>query len=139
MLAASSDTMIRTGMLRTKAISVAVTRSLPGNTASAKNTPQASVAPTGAEKTALKMAASMADASRTRPVLCRTNSSWFGGPSLTSLIRPSLLARCPDRVYNKIEHRRQVDAVVERTTEGLKHVTGHVLMSSSVTESRSWP
>jgi hypothetical protein len=90
MLDASSDIMIRTGMLRTKAISVAVTRSLPGNTARAKNTPHARVAPTGAEKTALKMAASMADASRTSPVLRRTNSCWVGVPSLVSLIRPLL-------------------------------------------------
>src|SRR5215831_2695400 len=36
--------------------------------------PNASVAPTGAEKTALKIIASMADASRTRPDDCRTNN-----------------------------------------------------------------
>jgi hypothetical protein len=48
---------------------VAATRSEPGNAVRAKNTPQANVAPTGAEKTALKMAASRALASRTKPVL----------------------------------------------------------------------
>src|SRR5260370_7602925 len=36
--------------------------------------PNASVAPTGAEKTALKIIASKADASRTRPDDCRTNN-----------------------------------------------------------------
>jgi hypothetical protein len=35
--------------------------------------PKASVAPTGAEKTALKIIASRVDASRTRPDDCRTN------------------------------------------------------------------
>ena len=66
--------MMRTGMLRKKETIVAVTRSAPGNAERAKNTPQASVAPTGALNTALKIAASSAEASRTRPVLFRTKS-----------------------------------------------------------------
>ena len=74
MLDASRPIISSTGMLRTNEMMVAVTRSLPGNADNAKNTPQASVAPTGAEKTALKMVASNAEASRTRPVLLRTNS-----------------------------------------------------------------
>ena len=45
--------MIRTGTFRTKEMMVAQTRSAPGNALSAKNTPHARVAPTGAEKTAL--------------------------------------------------------------------------------------
>ena len=48
---------------------VAVTRSAPRNTDRAKNTPHASVAPTGAENTALKIIASTAEASLTSPVL----------------------------------------------------------------------
>ncbi len=66
--------MIRIGTFSTNDHSVAATRSEPGNAVSAKKTPQASVAPTGAEKTALKIVASSAEASRTRPVLRRTNS-----------------------------------------------------------------
>ena len=66
--------MMITGTLITNEISVAVMRSAPRNAERAKNTPQASVAPTGAENTALKMVASRAEASRTRPVLWRTNS-----------------------------------------------------------------
>ena len=66
--------MIRTGMLRTNEMIVAHTKSARGNAESAQKIPNASVAPTGAEKTALKIAASTADASRTSPVLCRTNS-----------------------------------------------------------------
>ena len=53
MLEASRAIMISTGMLRTNEMIVAQTRSAPGNALSAKNTPHASVAPTGAEKTAL--------------------------------------------------------------------------------------
>ena len=74
MLDAMSAIMITIGMLITSEISVAVTRSAPGKAVSAKNTPQARVAPTGAENTALNTIASKADASRTRPVLLRTNS-----------------------------------------------------------------
>src|ERR1700685_2358273 len=74
MLEAISDIMITMGMLITSEISVAVTRSAPGNADRAKNTPQARVAPTGAENTALKTIASKAEASRTRPVLLRTKS-----------------------------------------------------------------
>src|SRR6187549_3690223 len=74
MLDASSAIMIRTGMLMTTAMMVAQTGSAPGNAESAQSTPMARVAPTGAEKTALKIVASSADASRTRPVLRRTKS-----------------------------------------------------------------
>ena len=74
MLEASSAIMIRTGMLMMPAMIVAVTRSAPGNMLSAAKMPHASVAPTGAEKTALKIVASSAFASRTRPVLWRTKS-----------------------------------------------------------------
>ena len=56
-------------MLITSAISVTATKSAFGNDPSAQNRPNASVAPTGAENTALKIVASSADASRTRPVL----------------------------------------------------------------------
>ena len=69
MLEASRAIMIRTGMLMIPEITVAVTMSAPGNRVRAANTPQASVAPTGAENTALKIVASSALASRTRPVL----------------------------------------------------------------------
>src|SRR3984893_19493387 len=65
--------MSRTGTFRTNETIVAVTRSLPGNADKAKKTPQARVAPTGAENTALKTIASKAPASRTNPVLLRTN------------------------------------------------------------------
>ncbi len=66
--------MISTGTLITTAMIVAHTGSAPGNAESVQSTPMASVAPTGAEKTALKMVASSADASRTRPVLFRTKT-----------------------------------------------------------------
>src|SRR5215469_11199003 len=74
MLDAMAAIMITIGMLMTNEMSVAVTMSAPGNAESAKNTPQASVAPTGAENTALNTIASNALASRTRPVLLRTKS-----------------------------------------------------------------
>src|SRR5262252_2739936 len=74
MLEAISAIITRTGALMTNAMIVAVTRSAPGNSESAKKTPQARVAPTGAENTALKTIASNAEASRTSPVLLRTNS-----------------------------------------------------------------
>ena len=61
-------------MLMMNEMMVAQTRSAPGNAARAKKTPHASVAPTGAEKTALKIVASRALASLTRPVLWRTKS-----------------------------------------------------------------
>ena len=61
-------------MLMMNEMIVAQTRSEPGNADRAKKTPQASVAPTGAENTALKIVASRALASRTRPVLWRTKS-----------------------------------------------------------------
>src|SRR5229473_2340970 len=66
------DIMMHTGMFTTKAISSASTKSAPGNNPRAYNMPKARVAPTGAEKTALKMMASRTDASRTRPDDCRT-------------------------------------------------------------------
>ena len=53
MLEASKAIMMRTGTFRTNEMIVAHTRSAPGNALSAKKTPQARVAPTGAEKTAL--------------------------------------------------------------------------------------
>jgi hypothetical protein len=74
MLEASNAIISNTGMLMMNEITVAQTRSEPGNADRAKKTPQASVAPTGAEKTALKIVASRALASRTNPVLWRTKS-----------------------------------------------------------------
>ena len=74
MLEASSAIMMMTGMLITPEITVAVTMSAPGKSVSDAKTPQARVAPTGAENTALKIVASSAEASRTSPVLWRTNS-----------------------------------------------------------------
>ena len=61
-------------MFSTTAMIVAHTGSAPGKADRAHRTPMARVAPTGAEKTALKIVASSADASRTRPVLRRTKS-----------------------------------------------------------------
>src|SRR5215217_4486903 len=104
MLLASSDIMTRTGMFRTNEMIVAVTRSAPWKTDRAKKTPQASVAPTGAENTALKMVASSADASRTSPVLWRTKSCFSAGmthPSTT----PAPDRGDPDR--NNIEQHSQ--------------------------------
>ena len=60
---------------------VAQMGSAPGKADRDQRMPIASVAPTGAEKTALKIVASSAEASRTSPVLWRTNS-WL--PPLTS-------------------------------------------------------
>jgi len=74
MLEASSAIMIRIGMLMIPEMIVAQTRSAPGNMLRAAKTPHASVAPTGAENTALKIVASRAEASRTSPVLWRTKS-----------------------------------------------------------------
>src|SRR5437868_13466772 len=66
------DIMMHTGMFTTKAITSASTISAPGNNPRAYKMPKARVAPTGAEKTALKIMASSTDASRTRPDDCRT-------------------------------------------------------------------
>src|SRR5579875_3502812 len=92
MLEAISAIMITTGALIANEISVAVTRSAPGNTDSAKNTPQARVAPTGAENTALNTIASNADAWRTRPVLLRTNCPCASGVSAVLKPAPRALA-----------------------------------------------
>src|SRR4051812_16899969 len=99
MLDASSAIMTRTGMFRTNEISVAVTRSAFGNEEYAQNRPNASVAPTGAENTALKIAASTAEASRTSPVLRRTNSPPRapGDVALTASLTLSSASRLDER------------------------------------------
>ena len=81
-------------MLITTAMIVAHTGSAPGKAESVHRTPMASVAPTGAEKTALKMVASSADASRTSPVLRRTKSRPPPDSGVTSGVTatPNLLA-----------------------------------------------
>src|SRR5258707_9294926 len=75
--------------------------------------PNASVAPTGAEKTALKIRASKADASRTRPDDCRTNieefcldvSIWFSFAGLRSkhVVEARFIA--PRRMKRRITRR----------------------------------
>src|SRR5262249_24097310 len=72
MLAASSANMIRTGMLMISVISSTPLTSAPGKATSVKKIEYAIVDPIGAEITALKIVASTADASRTKPVLLRT-------------------------------------------------------------------
>src|SRR5512138_2157977 len=94
MLDASNPIMITIGTLITSEISVAVTKSAPGNAESAKNTPQARVAPTGAENTALNTIASNADASRTRPVLLRTNSCCL--PLVSAVLMAAPHAQAPE-------------------------------------------
>ncbi len=89
-------------MLMKNVMSVTATKSAWGNADKAQNRPKASVAPTGAENTALKIVASTAEASRTSPVLCRTKSPPFPAsevlatgvpPRIQSELRPLDTAR----------------------------------------------
>ena len=84
--------MMMTGMLRTNEINVTDTMSAFGKADRAQNRLNASVAPTGAEKTALKIVASTAEASRTSPVLLRTNSWLPPAPLLDATVPTSSTA-----------------------------------------------
>src|SRR5438309_11918626 len=114
MLDARSAIITRTGMLITNEINVTVTKSAFGNEPRAQKRPKARVAPTGAENTALKIVASSAEASRTRPVLWRTNnrlspdavdcaipSSWPVGS-----LRPAPNLLTAERWPARVEHNR---------------------------------